>query len=444
LNLTVTPGMPLLGEVFLPGDKSISHRAALLAALAEGESRIEHFLVSGVTEAMLRALTALGVPWQLEGSTLLVSGGGLSGLKPPAGPIDCGNSATTIRLLAGALAAAGIPAVLDGSPGLRRRPMGRIVEPLQAMGVAIEAAPSGGAPLVLGGRPSGQRLKDISYTLPVASAQLKSCLLLAALAAGGPVVLCEPGPSRDHTERMLRSMGVSIEAIDPAGAMPALRVIPPDSIHFSPLRMTVPGDFSAAAFLLVAALVTPGSSLLLKGVGLNPSRTGLLDVLLEIGGDIRVSNPHQVSGEPVGDLSVRASALHGGTVSGPRVVRMIDEFPAFAVAAAFAHGRTGVSQAEELRYKESDRIGVLCERLRALGVQVMERPDGFIVDGTGQVHGGVRLDPQGDHRLAMALALAGLASRQPVTVENAGIISESFPDFPEVLRSLGADLKVGE
>ena len=440
MNLIVTPGNPLRGEVAVPGDKSISHRASLLAALAEGESRIEHFLVSGVTEAMLRALTALGVPWRMEGNTLVVAGSGIAGLKPPSGPIDCGNSATTIRLLAGALAAAGIPAVLDGSPGLRRRPMERIVEPLQAMGVAIQAAPGGGAPLSLGGRPPGRKLKAISYTLPVASAQLKSCLLLAGLAADGPVVLCEPGPSRDHTERMLGALGVSIEVVASSSPTPTIKIIPPDSIHFPPLRMAVPGDFSSAAFLLVAALITPGSSLVLKGVGLNPTRTGLLDMLHEMGAAIQVLHPRLVSGEPVGDLAVESSELQAGSVSGERVVRMIDEFPAFAIAAAFARGRTEVSQAEELRYKESDRIGALCERLGALGVQAQEKPDGFVVDGLGRVPGGVQLDPQGDHRLAISLALAGLAAGSPVTVENAGIISESFPDFPAVLRSLGADI----
>ncbi len=440
MNLTVSPGGPLHGQVVLPGDKSISHRAALFAALADGESRINNFLVSGVTDAMLRALTALGVPWHLEGDTLVVVGGGTSALKPPQAPIDCGNSATTIRLLAGALAAAGIPAVLDGSAGLRRRPMGRIIEPLQAMGVAIQAGPGGGAPLTLAGRPAGERLKPLAYTLPVASAQLKSCLLLAGLAAGGPVELCEPVPSRDHTERMLRTLGVHIEDAAPGSPTPTLRLIPPDPLRLTPLNMTIPGDFSAAAFLLVAALITPGSSVLLKGVGLNPTRTGLLDALQEMGANILVSSPSLVSGEPVGDLTVRAGELRGGSVSGERVVRMIDEFPAFAVAAAFARGPSEVCQAEELRYKESDRIGALCAGLRALGVNAEEKPDGFIVDGRGSLPGGAQLDPHGDHRLAMSLALAGLAAERPVTVEYAGIIGESFPEFSEVLRSLGADI----
>ncbi len=442
MNLTVTPGNPLSGEVVVPGDKSISHRASLFAALAEGESRLQHFLVSGVTKSMLDSLTDLGVPWLLNNSTLAVTGHGLAGLIPPSGPIDCGNSATTLRLLAGALAAAGLPAVLDGSPGLRRRPMERIIEPLRAMGIAIKAAPAGGAPLTLAGRPPTQKLRSITYALPVASAQVKSCLLLAALAADGPVCLTEPALSRDHSERLLRSMGVSIEDYwNGTGVRPGLEVHPlayGDSLV--PLRLTIPGDFSAASFLLVAALVTPGSELLLKGVGLNPTRTGLLAVLQDMGADIEIRNSTEMSGEPAGDLRVRASPLNGASIPGARVVEMIDEFPIFGVAAAFAHGHTRVREAGELRYKESDRIQAICAGLGALGVQAVETPDGFDILGTGAVRGGAHLDSQGDHRLAMALAVAGLAAGRPVEIENAGILAESYPGFPSVLRSLGADI----
>ncbi len=442
MNLIITPGNTLAGEVVVPGDKSISHRAALFAALAQGESRIQGFLVSGVTESMLEALTFLGVPWQLSDSTLVVSGHGLLGLMPPTEPIDCGNSATTLRLLAGALAAAGLPAVLDGSPGLRRRPMARIVEPLHAMGAAIEAAPAGGAPLTLAGRPPTQKLKSRTLSLPVASAQVKTCLLLAALAADGPVCLTEPSLSRDHSERLLRSMGVSIEAVEgQEHAGSGLKICPlAPGASLARLCLAIPGDFSAAAFLLVAALVTPGSELLLKSVGLNPTRTGLLAVLQEMGADIQLQNLTEINGEPAGDLRVRASRLQGASVSGAQVVDMIDEFPVFGVAAAFAHGRTQVREAGELRYKESDRIHAICAALGALGVQAHETPDGFDILGTGAVHGGARLDSQGDHRLAMALAVAGLAAWRPVEIENAGILAESYPGFPSVLRSLGADI----
>ena len=436
MNLTIEPGHPLHGEVTLPGDKSLSHRAALFAALAEGESRVENFLVSGVTAAMLRSLTALGVGWQLDGTTLAVQGRGLAGWQPPAAALDCGNSATTLRLLAGALAAAGIPAVLDGSPGLRRRPMDRIVEPLRQMGVKIEPDAAGGAPLFLAGRTAGQRLKAIDYELPVASAQVKTCLLLAALAGDGPTRLVEPALSRDHSERMLASQGVSITTgISPRG--PEVTLNPPDR-PLSPLRAAIPGDFSAAAFLIVAALVTPGSAVILRNVGLNPTRTGLLSVLREMGGQIDVLNPREASGEPVGDLRVQSSRLHGGAVSGARVVEMIDEFPVFGVAAAFARGQTEVCDAAELRYKESDRIGELARELRSQGVMMQERADGFSISGTGGAAGGALVDPHGDHRLAMALAVLGLAADRPVTVRGAEIMRESFPEFSQILAGLGA------
>ncbi len=438
--LTVTPGGPLRGSVTAPGDKSLSHRSALFAALAEGESCIENFLVSGVTAAMLRSLTALGVDWQLQGETLRVTGRGLAGLRAPDAPLDCGNSATTLRMLAGAVAAAGIPAVLDGSPGLRRRPMERIAEPLRRMGVDIQTAEGGGAPLRLGARPAGQKLRALDYTLPVASAQVKTCLLLAALAAGGPSTLVEPSLSRDHTERMLRGMGVTVESRAQPGGGYAVSLTPPQGV-LSPLSGALPGDFSAAAFLIAAGVIVPNSRLRLLGVGLNPTRTGLLDALRSMGARIEVSGLREICGEPAGDLTVSAGPLHGAQVAGELVVRMIDEFPAFAAAAAFADGPTVVRDAQELRLKESDRISALCTELRALGVAAEETPDGFVLPGGG-VRGG-QVDPHGDHRLAMALAVTGLASVAPVTVGAAEITQESFPDFFEVLARLGGRLQSG-
>ncbi len=461
MKLLVSPGKGLLGSVQLPGDKSLSHRAALLAALALGESRIENFLVSGVTRAMLDALSLLGVPWQLEGKVLRVHGQGFEGLGRRQDEnsqiiFDCGNSATTLRLLAGALAAAGIPAVLDGSEGLRRRPMGRIVEPLQQMGVQIEST-QGCAPLTL--HPSPRPLKALTYTLPVASAQVKSCLLLAALAASGPTTLNEPGPSRDHTERMLASMGVEVEMMTedetqmtddqlssfvhrPSSSY-ATRLTPPTPLTLTPLHFSIPGDLSSAAFLIVAALITPGSEFSLEDVGLNPTRTGLLDALQAMGAQIQITGQGERQGEPVGRLQVRYSQLHGTIVSGPLVVRMIDEFPAFAVAAAFAQGETRVLDAQELRHKESDRIQALCQQLRALGLPAQDTPDGFILSGRDAVSGsptGYHVDACGDHRLAMSLALVGLASPAPVTVHGAEIISESFPEFESILAHLGANI----
>jgi 3-phosphoshikimate 1-carboxyvinyltransferase len=442
MNLLVTPGAPLLGEIHLPGDKSLSHRAALLAALAQGESRIANFLVAGVTQAMLGALTSLDVAWELDGNQLTVWSQGPASLKSPESPIDCGNSATTLRLLTGALAASQVPAILDGSAGLRGRPMRRIVEPLQQMGVSI-SSPDGHAPLAL--QKSTYPLRPLDYSLPVASAQVKSCLLLAALAAGGQTTLHEPGPSRDHTERMLRSLGVQVKSEhhalpDPDADQYITHLVPPGQLLLPPLNLELPGDFSAAAFLLVAALITPGSEITLHHAGLNPTRTGLLDALLEMGADIQVSIEGERNGEPVGSLVVRHSNLHGTQVTGSLVVRMIDEFPAFAVAAAFAEGETRVSQASELRYKESDRIAAMCTELACLGANVSETSDGFIIQGK-RLAGGMQVASHGDHRLAMALAVAGLACRQPVMVLDAGIINESFPAFQQTLISLGGQLK---
>ena len=439
-TLLITPGNSLLGEVTgqgalaLPGDKSLSHRAALLAALAEGESRIENFLIAGVTRAMLDGLSVLGIPWHLHGKTLTVQGKGLSGWQPPVAPVEisCGNSATTLRLLAGALAAWGFPATLDGSPGLRRRPMGRIVEPLRLMGAPVQAS-DGCAPLRLEAR--NHPLQAIDYRLLVASAQVKSCLLLAALAAHGVSVLREPAPSRDHTERMLRAMGVTVMS-----EADGVTCVEPPAAALRPLQLTLPGDMSAAAFLLVAALVTPGSRLTLRQVGLNPGRSGLLEALQAMGGDVQVSDLHEHHGEPVGDIAVSYSELRAVRVGGEQVVRMIDEFPAFAIAAAFAQGETLVEDAAELRHKESDRIADLAQELAKLGVQMRETADGFRVQGGGVVQGG-EVQPHGDHRLAMALAVAGLAARSLVTVQNAGIIGESFPQFPELLQALGAQVE---
>jgi len=441
MDLISTPGKPLLGQVNPPGDKSLSHRACLLAALAYGQSRIENFLIAGVIEPMLMALQALGVAWRLEGTTLTVLGRGLEGFLPPRAPLDCGNSATTLRLLAGALSAAGIPVVLDGSAGLRRRPMRRIVEPLREMGVPVQAAPGDTAPLRLEARPVSDRLRGLAHSLPVASAQVKSCLLLAGLAADGPVTLIEPGPSRDHTERMLASMGVKIERLYlPKQGEYLTRLYPPSGRKLSPIDRTLTGDVSSAAFLIVAALIVPGSDICLRGVGLNPTRTGLLDALTRMGAQITIEDQRNCTGEPLGDLYVRYSHLQGVSVDGATVVRMIDEFPAFAVAAACASGTTAVSQAGELRHKESDRIAALCSNLNALGVEAYETEDGFRIHGGG-IPGGVSVEPHGDHRLAMALAIAGLAGSEPVMVRSAEVIAESYPGFVHDLCSLGADLE---
>jgi 3-phosphoshikimate 1-carboxyvinyltransferase len=450
MDLTITSNGPLKGKVCLPGDKSLSHRAALFAALAQGESVIRNFLVAGVTRAMLEALTSLGISWELREKTLTVCGRGLGGLISPEGPIDCGNSATTMRLLAGALAACGVEATLDGSPGLRRRPMNRIIRPLRQMGVGIEAGLDGTAPLRLTGRTPVEKLHPLDYSLPVASAQVKSCLLLAGLAGSGRTTLREPYPSRDHSERMLRAMGVDVHSGEEAskeernaGGGSVVTLAPPEPLQLSPLDLTLAGDISSAAFLIVAALVRPGSQITIQGVGLNPGRTGLLQALLSMGADISVDPRGEQGGEPYGDVSVNFGQLHGTQVSGPRVVGMIDEFPAFAVAAACAQGITTVRDAAELRHKESDRISALCGEMRRLGVQMDETSDGFIIQGGNPILGDT-VAAHGDHRLAMALAVAGLAAENPVTVQRAQIVAESFPEFASTLKDLGAEVTLDD
>lgn len=437
--LTIAASKALKGEISLPGDKSISHRAALFAALADGASRIENFLDAGVTRRMLSALDALGVAWSLEDGVLTVEGRGLKGLAAPGRAIDCGNSATTMRLLAGAVTAAGIAATLDGSDGLRSRPMNRIILPLAQMGAQITSN-EGRAPLVFSARKIG-RLSGERFELNVASAQVKSCLLLAALGAGGPVTIFEPGPSRDHSERMLTGMGANVEQriLQEFGGPAAFETVlhPTDSLR--PIRMRLPGDMSSAAFLITAALITPGSEIRILDVGLNDTRTGLIDAYLAMGAQIDVILKGTQNGEPYGDLVVAHSRLHGIEVKGPLVVRMIDEFPVFAIAAALAEGPTVVSDAAELRLKESDRIRSITEQLRAIGIAIEEQPDGFRLPGSAMPTGGF-VNSKDDHRIAMALACAGLVSSGPVLIENPEIIHESFPEFVPTLDRLGAKI----
>lgn len=447
--LKVEPGFPLQGSLpesgpaALPGDKSISHRALILAALAQGQSWIENLLVAGVTQVLLNSLDRLGVPLSWQDGSLLVQGLGLepSGVRPASPDLDCGNSATSLRLLAGLLSAWGAGAVLDGSPALRKRPMQRIIEPLEQMGVRI-ASDSGCAPLII--YPSPRPLRSLDYRLPTASAQVKSCLTIAALAAGGASTLLEPGPSRDHTERMLLRQGVRFEQAKAeldGSTFYQLRIHPAPPHGLLPIYMAIPGDFSAAAFLIVAAVITPGSEISLHGVGLNPTRTGLLEALAAMGADIRIASQADSYGEPTGSIIVRHSSLRGATVAGDLVVRMIDEFPAFAVAAACAQGVTTVRQAIELRYKESDRIGKLVKELARLGVAIQETADGFLVEGGHKIHG-AEVYSHGDHRLAMALAVAGLAADSAVRIASAQVVGESFPGFSAAMRSLGARVEL--
>lgn len=438
--MRIIPGKSLLGEIDLPGDKSISHRAILFSSLAEGTSRIENLLVAGVTKKMLTAIEKLGVSWQLEGRTLTVQGKGLSAWKSSGAPLDCGNSATTLRLLAGACSAAGISTTLTGSPGLRSRPMQRVVNPLQQMGVQIQALGQGGrAPIQITAQVNERPLKSINYTSPIASAQVKSAVLLAGLAAKNTLRYQEPSASRDHTERMLASMGVDIELSNQDDRSVEVVMEPLQGKALEPLQITVPGDLSSASFLIVAALITPGSEITLLKVGLNPTRTGLLEVLQDMGAQISIQKHAMMGGEPTADISVRTSRLEGINLSGSRVVRMIDEIPIFAVAAAFAEGKTRVRGARELRYKETDRLAALQQELSQLEVEIEEVEDGFNLHGGAPLQGGIAAS-HGDHRMAMSLAVAGLAAKSPMQIDDSEIIKESFPSFIPILQKLGGDV----
>ncbi|MFQ6100892.1 MAG: 3-phosphoshikimate 1-carboxyvinyltransferase [Anaerolineae bacterium] len=426
-RLAVHPEGPLRGRMRVPGDKSISHRALLLGALAEGASRISGFLPSDDCLATLDCLRALGVEIEThDGTTLTVHGRGLRGLRAPAAPLDCVRSGTTMRLLAGILAGHPFESKLTGDLQLLGRPMRRIVEPLRRMGAEIEDT-DGRAPLTIRGRP----LRGRDHALAVASAQVKSALLLAGLYAKGSTTVRQPGPARDHTERMLAAMGADIE-------VNGLTVtLAPPLLPLAPLSLTIPGDISSAAFPLVAAALVPGSEITAENVGVNPTRTGVLDVLRAMGADLALDKEREQSGEPLAHVTIRASDLVGVEIGGDLVVRALDEFPVLAVAATQAHCATRVRDAAELRVKETDRIGAIVTELGTLGARIEPLPDGFVVEGPTPLHGAV-VDSHGDHRLAMALAVAGSIAEGETVIERAECIADSFPGFVEMMRALGA------
>jgi 3-phosphoshikimate 1-carboxyvinyltransferase len=428
IDWIVQPSGPLRGELRVPGDKSLSHRAIMLAALADGVSRIDGFLEGEDTRATAAIFSAMGVRIEQPApATRVVHGVGMAGLAAPADVLDCGNSGTGMRLLAGLLAGQRFDSVLTGDASLRQRPMRRIIEPLSAMGARIEAGQGGRPPLRVRG---GARLSGIDYQLPVASAQVKSALLLAGLHATGETTIREPRPTRDHTERMLAAFGWPIR-FRPG-------VVRLEGGHrLRATDVTVPADFSSAAFFIVAASIVPGSRLLLRGVGLNPRRTGLLEALRLMGANIGEHERREVGGEPVADLEVRHAPLRGIDVPEALVPDMIDEFPILFIAAAAARGVTRVRGAGELRVKESDRIAVLAKGLAALGVAVRERPDG--ADIRGGTIGGGEVDSAGDHRVAMSFAVAGALASGPVIVRDCANVATSFPGFIERARAAGLD-----
>jgi 3-phosphoshikimate 1-carboxyvinyltransferase len=436
---------PLTGSTIVPGDKSISHRAVMLAGLAQGNSGIRGWLPAGDTIATLEIMQALGVEIIIDKLSqrawdLTIDGRGLFGLRRPESALDCRNAGTCMRLLAGVMAGQAFPAVLDGSEQLRRRPMGRIITPLRQMGALVQAEHDR-APLTF--RPAS--LSAIDYQLPVASAQVKSAILLAGLYARGETRVREPGPTRDHTERLLEAMGLAIQrdqgwlALSFAGDRGsgirerALR----------PLDLDVPGDLSSAAFVMVAASIIAHSKVTIEGVGQNQTRSGLQDILQAMGATLSVAGRRVTGGEPVADLTVAFDELQATAISGDTVVRAIDEFPIWAVAATQAAGESRLRDAAELRVKEVDRISLLANELAKMGARIDEYPDGMAISGPTRLHG-AQVDSHGDHRLGMALAVAGLAANSETIVEDAGCIADSFPGFAEVMNALGADLTFHE
>ena len=421
--MRVEPAGALVGHIAVPGDKSISHRALLIGALCDGETRVRGFGRSGDTQSTARALRALAVGVEdIADDELVVHGVGLRGLQAPDAPVDCGNAGTLLRLLTGILAGQRGHFELTGDDSLRSRPMDRVAEPLARMGARIETT-DGLPPLVVHG---SDALRGIEYALPVASAQVKSAVLLAGLNAEGSTTVIEPVPTRDHTELMLEAAGARVRrrpasaSVEPAGRL-MLR------------EVTVPGDFSSAAPFIVAATLLAGSELTIHDIGLNPRRTGFLDVLERMGARIGVFNRRKLGGEWIGDLEVRSAELTGTEIGAEEVPRLVDELPLFALAAAFARGESRVRGAGELRVKESDRIETVTNALRTLGARIRARDDGFGVRGVPSRLRGGTMSSDGDHRIAVLGAVAGLASREGVDIRNADAVAISFPGFFELL-----------
>ncbi|MGH3133740.1 MAG: 3-phosphoshikimate 1-carboxyvinyltransferase [Gaiellaceae bacterium] len=425
--MRVEPVPALVGHVAVPGDKSISHRAVLIGSICEGDTRVAGFGRSADTEATIAAVRMLGCEVEEHDvDTLTVRGAGLHGLRPPQSAIECGNAGTLMRLLAGILAGQRGRYELIGDASLSARPMERVAEPLRRMGAQVETA-EGHAPLVV----EGSSLTAIDYELPVASAQVKSAVLLAGVLAAGETTVVEPLPTRDHTERLLERAGAAVQrrprSVSVSGA---------DRLELG--EVEVPGDFSSAAPLLVAAAIVPGSELTVHGVGLNPRRTGLLDVLERMGARIAVYNRRRIGGEPAGDVELRASELVAATVSREEVPTLVDELPLFALAACHARGDSVVRGAAELRLKESDRIEAVVEELRRLGAHIRAAPDGFRIRGVPARLRGGAFDARGDHRLAMLGAVAGVSSREGVELRGGDAVEASFPGFFGVLAQLEA------
>ena len=431
IDYIVAPGGLLKGRLRVAGDKSISHRSVMLGALADGVTHVTGLLEGEDVLCTLGAFRAMGVQAKgPEQGRLTIQGVGLHGLRPPAQPLDMGNSGTAMRLLAGILAGQAFDSVLMGDASLSKRPMKRVSEPLGKMGARIDTHEGGRPPLHIHG---GQKLRAIDYSMPMASAQVKSSLLFAGLYADGETTVTEPAPTRDHTERMLRGFGYTVQT---QGARVCVR----GGGKLKACDIDVPADISSATFFLVGAAICPGSELLLEHVGINPTRIGVLNILKLMGADLSVENPREVGGEPVADLRIRGSRLKGIHIPEEQVPLAIDEFPAIFIAAACADGETVLTGAHELRVKESDRIAVMAAGLKRLGIAAQETPDGIIIQG-GPLSGG-DVDSHGDHRIAMAFAMSALRASGPITIRDCKNVATSFPDFVELARRAGLAIEV--
>ena len=415
---------PLRGEMEVPGDKSIGHRAVMMGAVAQGETRIENLSGGADNSSTVAAFRRMGVEFRREGGALCIEGRGWDGLRPPRGTIDCGNSGTTMRLLTGLLAGRPFAVRLDGDDSLRSRPMKRVIDPLTRMGARVTGR-DGRAPLEI----RGGRLHGVAYASPVASAQVKSAVLLAGLQARGETRFEEPCRSRDHTEIMAREFGASVESVGP-------EVVVRGGQELSGTRLKVPGDMSSAAFLAVAAAAMPGSDLSIRGVGCNPTRSGAMEVLKSMGADIEMTRVREENGEPVADLRIRGGRLEGTEVPPDLAPRTIDEYPVLFVAAALARGSTLFRYVSELRFKESDRIATMSLELSKLGVKVEERGDDVAVEGADRLRS-ASVESHGDHRVAMALAVAGLSTEGGLLLSGGECVGVSFPGFFESLGKIG-------
>lgn len=433
LKYLVSPGGSLQGRLRVPGDKSISHRSIMLSAIAEGTTRIRGFLEGADSLATLAAFREMGVEIDgPDGGELTVRGVGMQGLRQPERPLDMGNSGTAMRLLAGLLAGQRFSTTLVGDESLSRRPMRRVTEPLAEMGAEILTSGDGTAPLRI--QPVS-RLTSIGYQLPVASAQVKSCLMLAGLYAEGQTCIAEPAPTRDHTERMLTAFGYEVSR---AGS----RVCLEGGGRLSACTLEIPADISSAAFFMVGASIARDSDILLESVGINPTRVGVINILRDMGARIDLLDKRMAGGEPVADIRVRSARLRGIRIPVDQVPLAIDEFPALFIAAACADGETLLTGAEELRVKESDRIQVMADGLRQLGIEAEPRPDGIRIRGgeLGSTQGGDAIQAHSDHRIAMSFAIAGLRARGPVEVQDCANVDTSFPGFAELARQAGLQI----